>query len=83
MDDRRRIPRRRAMLGSRILFPDRMRAVNAMTRNYTDTGALVFVDVSVPIPERFGFVLRRDEPPRPARLVWRQGDRAGIAFLAA
>jgi len=83
MDERRNDTRRRSLLGSRILFPDRLRSLDVLTRNLGPGGAGVEVDPVAEIPEHFAFKAKVDEPARAARLVWRRGGRAGIAFEAA
>lgn len=83
MDERRTDTRRRSLLGSRILFEDRRRTLDVTTRNLGPAGAGIEVDPVSEIPARFDFKAKVDEPARPARLVWRRGGRAGIAFEAA
>jgi hypothetical protein len=82
MDERRRHPRRRSLLGAQIVDQGLSMVLDCTARNVSDGGALLAVDPAVPIPDQFLFVLRHGDPRVPARLVWRRGDRAGVAFAA-
>jgi hypothetical protein len=58
MDEKRRSPRRRVLKSATIVFNHNRSVVSCILRNLSDDGALLKVENSVTIPERF--VLRFD-----------------------
>jgi hypothetical protein len=50
-------------------------------RDWSDTGAQIELPAQTQLPPRFQVIDPSSTLAREARLVWRRGDRAGLAFL--
>jgi hypothetical protein len=78
--DRRRIPRRRALLSARIVFRNGYCSMGCLILDVSDTGALLKPDDINLCPAKF--VLKpRFDPPRNCEIVWRKGEMLGMRFL--
>jgi hypothetical protein len=79
--ERRSDLRAKTSLGAHILSPAGTPGTGCLVRNLSPAGAeLVAID-AVPVPDRFDLKLPGTDAPHPARTVWRDGHRTGIAFL--
>lgn len=81
MDDRRREPRLRSLLGGRMNFNDRSSAMSCMVRNVSPGGALIVCSDMFRMPEEFDLNIPLHDETRHARIVWRRSDAAGVALL--
>jgi hypothetical protein len=80
MNERRRIPRSRALKGAKIAFNHHHSVIDCVVRNLTDLGAMLKVPNTAGIPERFDFRLEHERTYRPARVIWRRDDTLGVEF---
>lgn len=83
MRERRGFPRGRTYLGGRLTFNNQYCAVDCLVRNMSRNGAKLVFEGTVLLPGEIDLVLPQKGERRRARLVWRQQDEAGIAFLQA
>ena len=81
-DNRRNAKRFRAQHPAKIVFgPDSM--ISCMVKDISTGGARIAVMPHMPLPENFElFIAAHDLQVRRARVCWRSGDCAGIAFDA-
>ena len=77
--ERRSEPRARTLKSGKIVFNRHFSVFDCLVRNLTSHGACLVVGDSLGVPSRFELVLS-DGAPRPCRLIWRFGDRVGVAF---
>ncbi|MDI3468134.1 MAG: hypothetical protein OJF62_000197 [Pseudolabrys sp.] len=82
MEDRRRDPRSRSLLGGRIVFNDRRSVVECVVRNFSSSGANLQVDSTAGIPNRFDLVLDGEDCERPCQAIWLSDNRVGVEFTA-
>jgi hypothetical protein len=54
--------------------------VNCLICDMSISGAAIEVTNPHDIPERFNIVFKGDDIPLPCCVVWRNGDRIGVAF---
>ena len=79
--ERRVAPRTRIFKRAQILFNNRFSTVDCIVRNISATGALLTIDMAVPLPKEFEFRIGDEDQIRPAKLVYRRELFAGIHFL--
>jgi hypothetical protein len=79
-DNRRNARRFRAHHPAKIVFgPESM--ISCMVRDISTGGARIAVTPHMPLPENFElFIAAHDLQVRRARVCWRKGDCAGVAF---
>ncbi len=56
---------------------------NCQVREISDKGARISISRAKVIPERLYLIIVRDQHAFEARIVWRKGDEAGLAFFKA
>jgi hypothetical protein len=79
-DDRRRLQRRRSLLGAQIIFRNGNCAMSCQILDISETGALLRPLELALCPNKF--VLRpRFDPPRQCEVVWRKGEVLGARFV--
>lgn len=83
MSERRSSPRKRSFLQGRLLFNGRQSAIDCVVRDLSDDGARVAFSAAVAIPDIVELVLPSKEETFRARVAWRRGEEAGLAFLHA
>jgi hypothetical protein len=86
VDDRRSLPRRKALRGAQILWATGTAVtwptgapVKCIVRNYSETGAKI--EAHCPVPGTFDLVFDLDKARRSCRVVWRKGLLIGVKFL--
>ena len=82
IDDRRRHPRLRSLIGGRIIFNDKRSTLDCVLRNISPGGALIACSAAVSLPETFELMLPSKNRSLRVRLVWRHEDQLGIATLS-
>jgi hypothetical protein len=80
--DKRRAPRFRALLIASIVTRDRV-PLNCTVNQLSATGARLSIATTIVLPEEFEIAIPQKNIACHARLVWREGDQAGIDFSAA
>jgi PilZ domain len=76
--ERRAAPRKPVLMSGAITFADS--TVNCLICDMSISGAAIEVTNPQDIPERFNIVFKGDDIPLPCYVVWRNGDRIGVAF---
>ncbi len=76
--ERRAVPRKPVLMSGAIQFAGG--AVNCLVRDMSISGAALDVAEPHDIPERFNLVFKADGTCIPCHVVWRQGERVGVAF---
>jgi hypothetical protein len=56
------------------------RSITCTVHNLSAAGAALSVRHSLKLPEAFVLILEMEHRQRPCRIVWRRGDRLGVAF---
>lgn len=74
--ERRSAPRHRTFKRGVIQF--RHLTIECVVRNLASGGACLAVETT--IPDAFALSVSGGGPPRNCRVVWRAGDRMGVAF---
>ena len=82
MQDRRESVRDKVFLGGMAEINQRGSTVDCVVRNFSDKGACVEFDSSVRIPEEVNLTIARKGRSYLARMIWRQANRVGLAFLS-
>lgn len=80
MEERRKAPRDRIFLNGRIAFNNKNSTADCFVRNCSGEGAKIAVAETLPLPREFDFLIVGKRKIRHARLVWRRGAQAGVAF---
>ncbi|NJO54676.1 MAG: PilZ domain-containing protein [Bacteroidales bacterium] len=82
MEDRRRHPRLRSLIGGRIIFNDGNSTLDCVLRNISAGGAMIVCSAAVSLPQTFDLALPSKNRRLRVCLVWRREDQLGIATLA-
>jgi hypothetical protein len=77
----RKVPRDRTFLGGEIAFNNKNSTADCFVRNCSGQGAKSTVAETLPLPREFDFLITGKRESRHARLVWRHGAQAGVAFV--
>src|SRR3954469_17318330 len=80
MLERRQFPRNRVYYGGMVAFNARQSTLACVVRNFSNHGARIEFENSAALPDRVDFEIERRSLSRPARLVWRNHNAAGLAF---
>jgi hypothetical protein len=80
MIERRKSPRKRCLLGARVVFNARGSTLSCMLRNYSEDGALLKFGEPPYVPEQIEIVLDNRSTLMPAQVLWRRGELLGVAF---
>jgi hypothetical protein len=80
MLERRQFPRNRVYYGGMVAFNARQSTLACVVRNFSNHGARIEFENSAALPDRVDFEIGRRSLSRPARLVWRNHNAAGLAF---
>ena len=79
--ERRPVARRKVLLGGLASDPAGQDIIPCQIRDISQMGARITVAPHQMIPPELLLVTVKDRQPHPARLIWRFGDQAGLAFL--
>jgi hypothetical protein len=82
MQERRKFPRERTFLNGQIAFNNKNSTADCLVRNCSGEGAKIALAETMPLPPEFDFLIPSKRESRHARLVWRHGAQAGVAFVA-
>ena len=80
MEERRREPRIRSLLGGRMTFNDSQCAVSCTVRNVSETGAMVKLTEMFRMPDEFDLNIPHHDETLRAKIIWRKSDAAGLAL---
>jgi hypothetical protein len=78
--ERRKMGRRRCLLGARVVFNGRSSTLSCTVRNYSEDGALLEFGEPPFMPDLFEIVLDNRRTLMPAEIAWRRDKHVGIAF---
>ena len=79
MEERRKVQRHRVLKAGSIGF-NRAARIDCRIRNLSPAGACLDVASQVGIPDDFVLVIESDHMRQPCRVIWRSGNRIGVAF---
>jgi PilZ domain len=82
MQDRRESVRDKVFLGGVAEINQRGSTMDCVVRNFSDKGACVEFKSAARIPEEVNLTIVRKGRSYLARMIWRQANRVGLAFLA-
>ena len=80
--DKRAAPRPRALKAAKIVSMDNKTAIDCVVRNQSETGAQLSTEQAISVPNEFQYYLASEDTVRDAAVVWRRGDRIGVAFTS-
>ena len=78
--ERRREPRLRSLLTGTIVFDGNKATLDCVVRSISAYGARVELPDAFRVPEAFNLVVPHHDQVHHARVVWRRGERAGLAL---
>jgi hypothetical protein len=78
MDDHRKESRRRVLKGGTIEFD--CRVFGCAVRNISETGAALEIPQQAIVPHEFKLVITTEQISRQCHVIWRKGNRIGVAF---
>ena len=79
--ERRPVARRKVLLGGLATDPAGQQTIICQIRDVSPAGARITLAPHHVIPPELLLVTVKDRLARPARLIWRLRDQAGVAFL--
>ncbi|WP_316182018.1 PilZ domain-containing protein [Bradyrhizobium sp. SZCCHNRI1009] len=80
MDNRRNEARQRVYYGGVLTFNAGSSTLACIVRNFNNRGIKIELEGSVLLPDRVDVTIERRGWSRPARMIWRDGAGAGLAF---
>jgi hypothetical protein len=83
LNERRREPRQKSLLGGKVIFDNHNCSMDCTVRNISPEGALIVSTESYRMPQEFDFAIPIRDEEFHARIVWRRGAMAGLALKAA
>jgi hypothetical protein len=78
--ERRRIPRQRALLSAKLATGDAAQTLDCVIRNISADGALIETSSPHLIPRDLHLVQIKDGTAWDAEIIWRNGNRIGLAL---
>jgi hypothetical protein len=78
----RKAPRKRVLLGAKIIYNDGSYSVDCRIRDLSDTGARVVLSASSIIPARVVLLDIRNSIAYEAEVVWMKSPEFGLRFLS-
>jgi hypothetical protein len=79
MRERRKDVRLPVQVQARVLY-GWQNVARCELRDLTASGALIKMDAAIPLPSELDLFARNPLLEKACRVVWRQGDRCGVAF---
>ncbi len=80
MREKRKQARARVFLGGVIGFNKRRSTLECCVRNLSPVGAFIALESTAVIPDEFDLSIPCRETSLRARLIWRNGEAAGLSF---
>ena len=78
--DQRHAPRRRVLLGGRVVEPDGAFSTSCTIRDVNDAGAMVRLPAPVPVGEHVYLIELRSGVAHQVKVAWRKNGDMGLAF---
>lgn len=79
--ERRPKPRRRVLLGGRVVYQNGDRHFDCSIRDISESGARITLKPGVPIPSSVYLIDTRSRIVHEAKVMWNNGREAGLQFL--
>ena len=79
--ERRPLARKRVLFGGLTVHEQGRCTVNCQIRDLSENGARIAISRRQNLPQDLYLIITRDQKAYKARLIWRRGDEAGLAFL--
>jgi hypothetical protein len=76
--EKRAAPRKPVLMSGAIEFADTV--ISCLISNISVSGAAIEVTSPHDIPEHFNLAFKADGTHIPCHVIWRQGERIGVAF---
>jgi hypothetical protein len=80
MEERRKLPRSRALKAGKIIYNRSLFSIDCTVRNLSDTGASLDLTSSSDIPDIFELHVPLDGFRRTCRVVWVKPKKIGVEF---
>jgi len=81
MAERRPKPRKRVLLGGRIVYQNGDRYFDCSIRDVSESGARILLKPGEPIPSKVYLIETQKRIVHEARVAWNNGREAGLQFL--
>jgi hypothetical protein len=78
--EQRRAPRLKTLLTGIIQFDDRKSTMDCTVRSLSAYGARIELSEAFRVPDAFDLVIPHHDQTHRAKVIWRRGDRAGLAL---
>jgi len=78
--EHRRSLRRRTLKTGKISFSFAA-GLDCIVRNISETGALLQLETSVGVPDKFDLIIKPDNIKRSCEVAWRSAKRIGVRFV--
>jgi len=79
--DRRAARRKRTLLGGIVSYNNGANSLNCTVRDYTETGARIFVAADANLPDNLFLILVRHRVAHQAEVMWYGQQEAGLKFI--
>jgi hypothetical protein len=79
--ERRPKPRKRVLLGGRIVYSNGDHYFDCAIRDLSETGARIAISRGQPIPANVFLIEMRDRKVHEAKVVWNNGREVGLNFV--
>src|SRR5262245_60436741 len=83
MEERRKEARVSTLKSGKIVFDNKLPAIDCLIRNLSESGACLQVNSTKGLPDGFGLLIDGAEEALSSRVVWITDTRLGIEFGAA
>lgn len=78
--ERRATARAHTYLGGQVAFNERFSTMDCLVRNMSGAGAKLDFSGAITIPDEVDLTITKRELTMRARIIWRRGGEAGVAF---
>jgi hypothetical protein len=83
MQEQRTAERVRSFLRAQIVFNNRMTTIECIIKNYSASGAKIALNDTLTVPTEFDLYIPAKQRNHHARLIWRDKEAIGVAFVDA
>ncbi len=83
MQEQRTTDRVRSFLRAQIVFNNRMTTIECIIKNYSASGAKIALNDTLTVPTEFDLYIPTKQRNHHARLIWRDKEAIGVAFVDA
>jgi hypothetical protein len=79
IDEDRKTPRRRTLKAAKIVHY-RGETIDCVVRDLSATGACLVIESKIDVASRFCLLFESDKTTKHCQVVWRSGNKMGVAF---